>query len=42
MRTVKENEICIIIGDFNPKVRRDSLDGIVGRYELGKRNEYVL
>jgi hypothetical protein len=32
------NEINIILDDFNPKVRREATEEIVGIYDLGDRN----
>lgn len=39
MKLVKNNEVTIIMGDFNAKVGNESEDEIVGRYGLGTRNE---
>lgn len=39
LKTVLKNEICIIIGAFNVKLGRSSMDGIVGRHGLERRNK---
>lgn len=39
MKSIKGNEVTIIMGDFNAKVGNEPEDGIVGRYGLGTRND---
>lgn len=39
LKTVLKNEICIIIGAFNAKLGRSSMDGIMGRHGLERRNK---
>lgn len=39
LKYTKGNEMCIIMGDFNAKIGRGSVEGIVGEHGLGERNE---
>ena len=39
LKLTKPHEVNIVMGDFNAKIGRGSVDGVVGRYGLGVRNE---
>ena len=39
LKTVKSDEILIVMGDMNAKVGQGKYEKIVGNYGLGKRNE---
>jgi hypothetical protein len=39
LKITKKEDVSIVMGDFNAKVGAGSVDGVVGNYGLGSRNE---
>lgn len=39
LKYIKKSELCVIMGDFNAKIGRGRVEGIVGEHGLGERNK---
>lgn len=39
LKLTKKHDVNIIMGDFNAKIGRGRVEGLVGSYGLGERNE---